>query len=242
MKPKTALLLLGLMMAPAAFAQSTTYDPATRLITYSMVNGWNLVPAPKAWGPMGDQTCNPAGGSNAFSAAYYFSPVQNQYLGGTVTKTSPPTIQYSPANAENLMNAENQSHYYHVFGGGQWIYASYPCTLSGSLLTDATGRISESAEEQYKYTVKKGWNLLVITPYMSGKTFRQAFHGCSVSKMNFWDAQTQKWTFNGESIPSSTLAQNFFAPGQTSTISEGLIGHVLAFKIADDCRLAPVNP
>jgi len=207
---KKLLLFSIFLIFFLASVSAVYYDSSTDNFEFYLKKGWNLIPAVYL------SEC-----SSLVIAQYFYSPVHSSYYGQYTLNGSTVSV---PENAQSW--GDEIRDYY--FGGGQWVYSTSDRVCETSIASNSSYDSSK--------TIKKGWNLVSIYPWMKGNTPQNIFSECNIRAVNAWDESTQNWMYASSS--SSVYAVN----ENQQEITDAAIGKILAIKIGSDCELQVSAP
>jgi len=253
MNKKLMLLLLSFVLLGGLVSAALTREDFTNLqlsnnlgtvddfkghITINVQKGWNILPlkfiaeaSGRYWGNFKEgQTCE----QDIFQNVWYYSPVS----GGYYHLPNIDDWRFPVSRNNNVLLTEFQNKYYHIYAGSGWIYSSKACILEGD---EGVGLISMNYGGEtgvgYNYNelnMKAGWNFIPVDYLWSGQemSLREVFSDCGMEKLNIWDSQNQKWTYDSAQMNNIS----YFALDEK--IAPSMVFKTLLVKTGKDCYLA----
>jgi len=216
---KKILLFIGLLLM-ASFALAAEYNSQTGVLKLTMYKGWNVVPLGVHFYSASSSGSGECTDSDALSA-FIYSPVLGRYAGWY--KDSSGITQQEPSNSNDLLNAEKANNFYHAIGGGSWVYFKRYCTWTNDL--------PNTKIDSFPWTLKKGWNMIAVNPWMIGYKLKDLFADCSITGVNVWDSYNQKWSLSSSRTGAYSITAN------ESPIYDAGVGTVFFVKLDSDCKL-----
>ncbi len=212
MMKKIILGLIILMISTMVFA--TNSDVTSGQVTITLQKGWNLMPA----------FSGPA--SNSMKYLYTYSANLGQYCGGLIVDGS---LSYSDdCKVGRETNMFNLATNYQYFFPAVWIYSIDSSPYVAHFGSESVANMNQSVLDKMPLT--KGWNFVVLHPWMVGNSLKTIFDNCNVTALNRWDAVNQKW-FADSSTTAASMVQT------TTPLTEEKIGEAYVVKVLNDCQL-----
>ncbi len=214
---KTAMIFVLVLFAGTAFAD----------VSFTLYRGWNLV-------PMGILGSECTADNKNVSAVYFYSPLENNYLGVPVTQSGSPQKEYQDkVDAVRRLYEPKKNEYLTPFETGTSAWAYY----TGNNSCNTTIRTSNPYTELSTRKLFRGWNFLTVLPWMVDKKLTDITYGCDIQRFATWDAAGQKW--NSVRMSLSEWARQY---GPDNPVNESSIGQTILLKTAGECALSATGP
>jgi hypothetical protein len=210
MKRKAVFAIMVVVMFSAVFA--ATYDTGTKQLTYNLGKGWNLL-------PIGIEGPPVLADNSAAGAVYVWISPLKRYAGGIVKDGS---VSNSGDYSEALLNMKDYS------PSAMWVYLKKDITFSSYAITSPEFMTGEGVPKK----LAKGWNFVVVWPYMTGIKFNELMGDCSITKMNTWNSAGQRW---GQPTSSTEAANQM--KSMNNPFSDLDVGKTILLYAESECEI-----
>ena len=206
-------LLVSFIFLVNAFFVSATMIPTTwsnrdmvgYQVTIPVQKGWNLIPPPNFYI---DEPILPDSEVKKEDISYiwYYSTNMNKYY------QVYPKLDISEAeqNDEQLVQTDYINY---VMTSGTWVYSKKSGILKYNLYVSTYDYMN-------KRKIFSGWNFVVLTPEMIGKSLWEVRGSCTIEKVYAWGMERQNWDKVNE---------------YSRINSEEAAGMSLLIKVSDNC-------